>query len=148
MSAPHFEAVLFDCDGVLADSETLTNGVLREMLAERGWRLTVDECMLQFVGKAVSDEAALIEQKTGAPVTEDWLASFRSRRNTALASHLNAIPHVADAVHRIHAGHSGRIACAPRFLFIFSPSLPISFYRSLHLSCSIPGSLLLSFSPF
>ncbi|NDB01651.1 MAG: HAD family hydrolase, partial [Betaproteobacteria bacterium] len=50
MSAPHFDAVLFDCDGVLADSETLTNGVLREMLAERGWRLTVDECMLQFVG--------------------------------------------------------------------------------------------------
>ena len=112
MSAPHFDAVLFDCDGVLADSETLTNGVLRDMLAERGWRLTVDECMLQFVGKAVSDEAALIEQKTGMPVTEAWLASFRARRNTALESHLTAIPHVADAVHRIHAGHSGRIACA------------------------------------
>ena len=30
MSAPHFEAVLFDCDGVLVDSETLTNGVLRQ----------------------------------------------------------------------------------------------------------------------
>ena len=112
MSAPHFDAVLFDCDGVLADSEPLTNGVLRDMLAERGWRLTVDECMLQFVGKAVSDEAALIEQKTGMPVTEAWLASFRARRNTALTSHLTAIPHVADAVHRIHAGHSGRIACA------------------------------------
>ena len=69
MSAPHFDAVLFDCDGVLADSETLTNGVLRDMLAERGWRLTVDECMLQFVGKAVSDEAALPDWawKTQAP---------------------------------------------------------------------------------
>ena len=112
MSAPHFEAVLFDCDGVLVDSEILTNGVLRDMLAERGWLLTLDECMLQFVGKAVSDEAVLIEQKTGMAVTEDWLASFRQRRNTALQAQVSAIPNVADAVHRIHAGHGGRIACA------------------------------------
>jgi HAD superfamily hydrolase (TIGR01509 family) len=108
----HFDAVLFDCDGVLADSEPITNGVLRDMLAERGWSLTVDECMLQFVGKAVSDEAALIEQKTGVAVTEDWLASFRSRRNMALQTQVTAIPNVMDAVHRIHAGHGGRIACA------------------------------------
>ena len=65
-----FEAVLFDCDGVLVDSEPITNGVLRDMLAERGWVLTVAECMQQFVGKAVKDEAVLIEQRTGQPVTE------------------------------------------------------------------------------
>ena len=65
-----FEAVLFDCDGVLVDSEPITNGVLRDMLCERGWALTVSECMRQFVGKAVKDEAALIAQRTGAPVTE------------------------------------------------------------------------------
>ena len=112
MNTPHFDAVLFDCDGVLVDSEPITNGVLRDMLAERGWLLTMDECMLQFVGKAVSDEAALIEQKTGMPVSEDWLASFRSRRNTALQAHVTAIPNVADAVYRIHAGYGGRIACA------------------------------------
>ena len=99
----HFDAVLFDCDGVLADSEPITNGVLRDMLAERGWALTLDECMLQFVGKAVSDEAVLIEQKTGMAVTEDWLASFRSRRNMALQTQVTAIPNVMDAVHRIRA---------------------------------------------
>ena len=32
-----FEAILFDCDGVLVDSEPITNGVLRDMLEERGW---------------------------------------------------------------------------------------------------------------
>ncbi len=32
-----FEAILFDCDGVLVDSEPITNGVLRDMLAEAGW---------------------------------------------------------------------------------------------------------------
>ena len=48
-----YEAVLFDCDGVLVDSEPLTNGVLRDMLEELGWVLTRDECMRLFVGKAV-----------------------------------------------------------------------------------------------
>jgi HAD superfamily hydrolase (TIGR01509 family) len=107
-----FEAILFDCDGVLVDSEPLTNGVLRDMLQERGWHLTVAECMRLFLGKAVKDEAALIEQHTGEPVTEDWLAAFRDRRNAALSLHLTAIPNIHDAVHRIHALHGGRIACA------------------------------------
>ena len=107
-----FEAVLFDCDGVLVDSEHITNGVLRDMLQERGWNLTVAECMSLFVGKTVRDEAELIEQRTGSEVTEDWLTSFRDRRNEALSLCLTAIPGIHDAVHRVHAHHGGRIACA------------------------------------
>ena len=38
-----FEAVLFDCDGVLVDSEPITNGVLRDMLEELGWKLSPPE---------------------------------------------------------------------------------------------------------
>jgi len=107
-----FEAVLFDCDGVLVDSEPITNGVLRDMLQERGWNLTVAECMSLFVGKTVRDEANLIEQRTGSEVTEDWLSLFRERRNEALEQYLTAIPDIHDAVHRVHAYHGGRIACA------------------------------------
>ncbi|MES2956281.1 MAG: HAD hydrolase-like protein, partial [Pseudomonadota bacterium] len=76
-----FDAVLFDCDGVLVDSEPITNGVLRDMLEELGWKLSSDECMRLFIGKAVKDEAALIEANTGQPVTEDWMQRFRERRN-------------------------------------------------------------------
>lgn len=107
-----FDAVLFDCDGVLVDSEPITNGVLRDMLQELGWSLTVAECMSLFVGKTVRDEAALIEQRTGTAVTEDWLTSFRERRNEALEERLTAITDIHDAVHRVHAHHGGRIACA------------------------------------
>ena len=60
-----FEAILFDCDGVLVDSEPITNGVLRDMLEEGGWSLTPAECMRVFVGKAVRDERGLIEANTG-----------------------------------------------------------------------------------
>ena len=53
---PGFDAVLFDCDGVLVDSEPITNGVLRDMLEEAGWALSPEECMRIFLGKAVKDE--------------------------------------------------------------------------------------------
>ena len=107
-----FDAVLFDCDGVLVDSEPITNGVLRDMLAERGWPLTPQECMRLFIGKAVKDEAALIEARTGQPVTEEWLASFRARRDVQLRARVGPIRGAVEAVAAIHARFGGRIACA------------------------------------
>jgi len=107
-----FEAVLFDCDGVLVDSEPITNGVLRDMLQERGWTLTSQECMRLFIGKAVKDEAALIEERTGQPVTEAWLASFRERRNVGLVERVKPIHGAVEAAAAIHALYGGRIACA------------------------------------
>ncbi len=112
MTLGRFDAVLFDCDGVLVDSEPITNGVLRDMLEERGWTLKPDECMRLFVGKAVKDEAALIEANTGHPVTDDWLARFRERRNLGLERDLVAIRNVHAAVEEVHARFDGRIACA------------------------------------
>jgi HAD superfamily hydrolase (TIGR01509 family) len=107
-----FDAVLFDCDGVLVDSEPITNGVWRDMLSEQGWEMSLAECMRLFVGKSFKDEAALIAAKTGRPFSMDWLAAFWARRNTALEQHLQAIPHIHLAIERIHADFAGRIACA------------------------------------
>ena len=83
-----FEAVLFDCDGVLVDSEPITNGVLREVLNESGWAITQAECMQVFIGKAVRDERARIEAETGQPLTEAWMQAFYERRNTRLLAEL------------------------------------------------------------
>ena len=107
-----FDAVLFDCDGVLVDSEPITNRVLAEMLGELGWSLTLADCMRLFTGKAVKDEAALIESHTGFAITPDWLTGFRARRNEALERDLVAIPRAAEAVRALHAALGGRIACA------------------------------------
>ncbi|AEG91653.1 HAD family hydrolase [Ramlibacter tataouinensis] len=107
-----FAAVLFDCDGVLVDSEPITNGVLRDMLEELGWRLTPEECMRLFVGKAVRDERSLIESRTGRPLTDAWLAEFRERRNQGLRERLQAVRHAPEAVAWVHGHYQGRIACA------------------------------------
>ena len=107
-----FDAVLFDCDGVLVDSEPITNGVLRDMLEESGWALSNDECMRLFIGKAVKDEAALIEAHTGRPLTQEWLDEFRGRRNEGLVEGLLPIRGALEAVAQIHTLYQGRIACA------------------------------------
>ena len=107
-----FEAVLFDCDGVLVDSEPITNGVLRDMLEEAGWKLSSAECMRLFIGKAVKDEIAVIEANTGQPLTEQWLHEFRGRRNEALVEGLLPIRGAVEAVTQIHTLYEGRIACA------------------------------------
>ncbi|TFY98237.1 HAD family hydrolase [Ramlibacter humi] len=112
ISPSPFAGVLFDCDGVLVDSEPITNGVLREMLAELGWRLTPSECMRLFIGKAVKDERAIIEANTGQPLTEEWLALFRQRRNERLEAQLQAVAGALEAVGQAHEQFAGRIACA------------------------------------
>jgi HAD superfamily hydrolase (TIGR01509 family) len=107
-----FDALLFDCDGVLVDSELITNGVLRDMLEELGWTLTPAECMRIFLGKAVKDERALIEAHTGQPLTEDWMVRFRERRNTGLMRGVKPIHGAVEAVALLHQLYEGRIACA------------------------------------
>jgi HAD superfamily hydrolase (TIGR01509 family) len=109
---PKFDAVLFDCDGVLADSESIVTGVLREMLNEAGWALSQAECEHIFIGKAVRDERARIEAETGQPLTEAWMQTFYARRNQRLQHQLTLVPGADAAVAAAHALTGGRIACA------------------------------------
>jgi HAD superfamily hydrolase (TIGR01509 family) len=112
MARMKFDAVLFDCDGVLVDSEPITNAVLRDMLEELGWTLTADECMRIFIGKALKDEATIIEANTGRPLSDEWLTQFRERRNARIDAEVMPIRGAVEAVRELHARLQGRIACA------------------------------------
>ena len=107
-----FDAVLFDCDGVLVDSEAITCGVLRDMFEEQGWRMSLAECMQRFVGHTVKSQRALIETHTGVPLTDDWLQQFFERRNERLQRSITAIDGVHAAVAHAHECCQGRIAVA------------------------------------
>ena len=107
-----FEAVLFDCDGVLVDSEAITCGALRDMLEENGWRLSLAECMAHFVGHTVRSRANLIEAHTGKPLTDAFMDEFYRRRNIRLENEITAIDGIHDAVRHVHERCEGRIAVA------------------------------------
>ena len=107
-----FEAILFDCDGVLVDSEPIVNGVLRDMLEDRGWAMSSDECMHHFLGKSVRDERLAIEAHTGQALTEDWMQLFYERRNAELRERLEIMAGAHAAVDAAHTQTQARIACA------------------------------------
>ena len=107
-----FEAVLFDCDGVLVDSEPITHGVLRDLLAESGWDMPIEECMHHFIGRTVRSQAALVESRTGRPLTDAWMKTFYERRDVQLRARLQPIAGALEAVRTAHEMAGGRIACA------------------------------------
>ncbi|KUL38723.1 HAD family hydrolase [Actinoplanes awajinensis] len=106
------DAVLFDCDGVLVDSERITNSVLRAMLHELGWAVSEADCFRLFVGRALHDELGVITANTGFVATEDWIAEFRQRRNEALLSDLQEIPGAVAAAREVDRIFGGSLACA------------------------------------
>lgn len=112
MTTMKFNAVLFDCDGVLVDSEPLTNQVLRDMLEASGWSMTLADCMAFFIGKTVREERVEIEARTGLALTEEWLQRFYQRRNQVLIAGLEVIPGARSAVQAAHELTQGCIACA------------------------------------
>src|SRR3989338_6369675 len=100
-----FKAILFDCDGVLVDSEPITNGVLRGMLNEAGWALSADECMRIFIGKTVRSEPARTEAHPGRPRPNAWRTEFYAGRNAELDQRLRAIEHTRAPRERLHGRH-------------------------------------------
>lgn len=112
MLHPKFSAVLFDCDGVLVDSESITNSVLRQMLIELGWAISPEQCIEIFIGKALKDQWQPILDQTGFRIDDQWISQFRARRDEALRSELQPIPGALEAVKQISSVYGQNIACA------------------------------------
>lgn len=96
-----YKLVIFDCDGVLVDSERITNQVFVEMLDELGLPLTLDDMFEQFVGHSMSQCLDKISDLLGRRPPDDFLPTYRARTMAALESTLVAVPGVEDALDRI-----------------------------------------------
>ncbi|MGH6882211.1 MAG: HAD hydrolase-like protein, partial [Hypericibacter sp.] len=92
------ELVIFDCDGVLVDSEVIACRVLSESLAEAGIVITADDIAENYVGLSAATIFADIERRTGRRVPADFAALTRPRLEAAFAADLKAMPGVAAAL--------------------------------------------------
>ncbi len=70
MHKNRFDLVIFDCDGVLVDSEMITNTIFVRMLNELGMSLSLDDMFERFVGRSMPQCVALVEGMLGRPVPE------------------------------------------------------------------------------
>ncbi|POZ61255.1 HAD family hydrolase [Chromobacterium alticapitis] len=93
---PGFELVIFDCDGVLVDSERITNAVFARMLNELGLPVTLDDMFRHFVGLSMAQCLRQIEDMLGAAAPAGFEADYRRRSQEALRQSLAAVPGVPD----------------------------------------------------
>lgn len=87
-----FEAILFDCDGVLVDSELISNRVLTTLINEIGIALSLDEVMDQFMGRSMRHCLATLAQLRGSVVPEDFATNYHLRTTAAFQNELTLIP--------------------------------------------------------
>jgi HAD superfamily hydrolase (TIGR01509 family) len=94
--------VIFDCDGVLVDSEILSIRLDLELLAKLGWPMTQEEIVERWVGRTEAAMRREIEDHLGRDVGDEW-AEFSERYVRAFAEELEPVAGVAGAIDAIHA---------------------------------------------
>jgi HAD superfamily hydrolase (TIGR01509 family) len=82
--------VIFDCDGVLVDSEVISSRIFAACLSETGITLTVDEAIVFGVGKNATTLAAAVEQEFGRPLPSGFAENMRARVMAAFTDELKA----------------------------------------------------------
>jgi HAD superfamily hydrolase (TIGR01509 family) len=97
-----FDLVIFDCDGVLVDSERLSIRLDVELLASLGWTLTEAEVVERWVGKTDREMRREIEEHLGRDIGPEWDA-FSERYLAAFAAELREVEGVAEAVDALQA---------------------------------------------
>ena len=86
--------VIFDCDGVLVDSERLTHQVVVDMLAEHGVALGFDEAVDRFIGMSMANGLVQLKALLGGELPADFLPEMGRRTRAAFRAGLTAVPGV------------------------------------------------------
>lgn len=95
--------VIFDCDGVLVDSETISNGVLARMLGEEGLTMTLAQARRDFQGLLLDEVVRSAEAKLGRALPVGWLERYERERAEAFCRELAPVPGAAETVARVRA---------------------------------------------
>ena len=98
MMAERPELIVFDCDGVLVDSEIICNRVMADAITALGWPLSTTDCLARFKGHHFDTIIADIEDRLGRPVPADWLPSVREGTNAAFERELEVVPGVIEVL--------------------------------------------------
>jgi HAD superfamily hydrolase (TIGR01509 family) len=98
-----FDAILFDCDGVLVDSETITNQVICDTLNAYGAKVDMAQTMAAFLGRSLRESADVVAMLIGRVPPESFFSDFLRHRDAALAAQVKAVPGVAAVVAALQA---------------------------------------------
>jgi HAD superfamily hydrolase (TIGR01509 family) len=90
--------LIFDCDGVLVDSEVIAHETLLDALAPLGLTMSLPEAFALFSGRSLKDTLAIIEQRLGRPLPGDFLEQSRKLLFERFRQSLKPVAGAADAI--------------------------------------------------
>lgn len=93
--------MIFDCDGVLVDTEIVSNTVLGRLLTEAGLPTTLEDCMRDFRGRSIASVLTIAERRFGGPLPFDVGARYYADVEAVFVRELEPVPGVIDALDRI-----------------------------------------------
>lgn len=93
--------VIFDCDGVLVDSEVISVKVDQLVLADLGWSISIEEIIERFVGRSHAYFLEVVEEHLGRQLPDDWEDAYQHLYREALARDLRLVDGISDALEAI-----------------------------------------------
>ena len=99
----HELLVIFDCDGVLVDSEPIAARLTAEAVSELGWSMSAELAKAEFLGDTFSNIIRRIEEKLGRAVPADWPARSQANLLAAFERELTPVPGVRTAIDELVA---------------------------------------------
>ena len=93
-----FDLVIFDCDGVVVDSERISHDVFGAFIHSLGVRMSGEEMYRHFLGRRLAECLAIVEQLTGRPVPPDALDSYKTERDRVLREQVVPIEGIREVL--------------------------------------------------
>ncbi|MBR1199897.1 HAD family hydrolase [Bradyrhizobium sp. AUGA SZCCT0240] len=95
------QLIIFDCDGVLVDSEVISCRAHAETLTRHGYPITADQVLQRFLGVSDREARLTIENETGRQLPDDFEAQVKTATLKFYEGDLQAIPHIGEAISAI-----------------------------------------------
>jgi HAD superfamily hydrolase (TIGR01509 family) len=93
-----FDLVIFDCDGVVVDSERISHDVFGAFMRSLGARLSEAEMHERFLGRRLAECLAIVEDLTGRPVPLDALERYKAERVRVLREQVQPIEGIREVL--------------------------------------------------
>jgi HAD superfamily hydrolase (TIGR01509 family) len=95
------ESVIFDCDGVLVDSEPVGNAVLAELISELGIPTTREQAIATYMGRSMASCLTMLEERLGESPPADFADRYRANVEAGWRRELKPVPGVVEALDAI-----------------------------------------------
>lgn len=96
-----FDLVIFDCDGVLVDSEPISNVLLRDALSDHGLEMSLTEVIDTFVGRSMASVVSIAEKKLGKKLPDDFLDILQDKTFKIFQKKLKPVDGVFDVLNEL-----------------------------------------------